>query len=81
MGHSAPEVETLPVHAAGIKSATMRSLREFEWRKEKGEERGSLDEGGVRAAVSPKVENRRGSGTGTRARIKSRQDAGKMGNA
>jgi len=33
---------------------------------------GSLDEGGVRAAVSPKEENRRGSGMGMRARIKSR---------
>ena len=33
----------------------------------------------MRAAVSPKEENRRGSGTGTRARIESRQDAEKRG--
>ena len=40
----------------------------------------SLDKGGVRAAVSPKEERREGgSGTGTRARIKSRPDAEKKG--
>ena len=39
---------------------------------------GSLDEGGVRAAVSPKEERREGgSGTGTRARIKSGPEAEK----
>ena len=38
----------------------VRSLRELEWREEKGERRGSLDEGGVQAAVSPKEEYRRG---------------------
>ena len=38
----------------------VRSLHELEWREEKGEERGSLDKGGVQAAVSPKEENRRG---------------------
>ena len=48
------------VYAVRKRSAMVRSLRELEWREEKGEERGSLDEGGVRAAVSPKEENRRG---------------------
>ena len=42
---------------------------------------GSLDEGGVRAAVSPKEKIGRGSGTGMRARIKSRLDAGKRRSA
>ena len=38
----------------------VRFLCEVEWREEKGEERGSLDEGGMQAVVSPKQENRRG---------------------
>ena len=67
----------------GRASAMVRSLHELEWREEKGEERGSLDEGGMWVAVSPKEENRRGRrfGTGMRARIKSRLDAGKTRSA
>ena len=43
---------------------------------------GSLDEGGVRAAMSPKEERREGgSDTGTRARIKSGTEAGKRRSA
>ena len=38
----------------GAALAMVRSLRELEWREEKGEERGSLDEEGVWTAVSPK---------------------------
>ena len=54
----------------------VRSLRELEWREEKGEERGFARQGRRVAAMSPKEENRRGSSTGTRARIKSQPDAG-----
>ena len=60
------------VYEVRKRKAMVHSLRALEWREEKGEERGSLDEGGVRAAMSPKEENRRGSGTGMRARIESR---------
>jgi len=42
---------------------------------------GSLDEGGVRVDVSPKEEIREGSGTGTRARIKSGPEVGKRRSA
>ena len=69
------------VHEVRKKSAMVRSLRDLEWREEKGEERGFAQREGVRAAVSPKEENRRGSATGTGARIESRQDAGKKENA
>ena len=46
--------------------------------RERGGE--SLGGEGVRTAVSPKEENRKGgTGTGTRAKIESRQDAEKKG--
>ena len=40
----------------------VRSLRELEWREEKGEERGFYRRGDVRAAMSPKEEKGEGKG-------------------
>ena len=52
--------ETLSVHVAGIKSATVCSLLELEWREEKERRGGSPDEVGVWVAMSPKEENKKG---------------------
>ena len=54
------EWNTQTVHAVGIKSAMMCSLRERA--EDKGEERrgGPLNEAGVRVTVSPKEERREG---------------------
>ena len=60
----------------GIKSAMACSLRKRAEGGIKESREGSLDEGGVWAAMSPKGE-RRGSGRGTRARIKSGPEARK----
>ena len=50
------------VYIVRKRSAMVRSLCELDWREEKGEERGSHDEGGVRAGVSPKEEKEKGKG-------------------
>ena len=66
-------------HEVGRALAMVLSLHKLEWREGKGEERGFARRGGVRASVSPKEKNRRGSGMGMRARIESRLDARKRG--
>ena len=66
----------------GIKSAMARSLRKRAEGGIKEMRECSLDEGDVRVAVSPKEQRREtGSGTGTRARIKSRPEVGKRRSA
>ena len=54
------EWDTLPVHTVGIKSAMARSPRKRAEGRIKERREGSLDEGDVRAAVSPKEERREG---------------------
>ena len=66
------------VHKVRKRSAMVRSLRELEWRKEKGVERGFVRRGRRAVAAFPREEKERGrggSGTGVRARIESRQGA------
>ena len=62
MGRSAPEVEAAwkgntDGNEVRRASAIVHSLRELEWREEKGEERGFARQGRRAAAVSPKEEN------------------------
>ena len=66
------------VYEVRKRSAMVRSLRELEWREEKGGERSSLDEEACERPC-PKRRKRRGpvQGRGRESRVESRQGAGK----
>ena len=73
--------DTLSVHAVGIKSAMTRSLRKRAKGGIKERREGSLNEGGVWAAVSPKEERREGFWYGDEGEDKSGLEAGKRRSA